>query len=88
MREMVLTVGVENFTIRYFRTQGEIEADGIKTRVFGICAEKYIGDVQEEASDAGFISSDMAYVDGLITTLGSNTVTPMTLCEVLDDIVV
>ena len=86
MKEMVLSVDVENLTIRYFRTEGMLDDEGSKTRIYGISAAKYIGDEKEEEQDAGFISADMAYVDELIAVLGKNTVTPMVLCEVLDEI--
>ena len=85
MKEMVLAVEVENLTLRYYRTEGVMENESGKTPIFGIFAAKYIGEEKEEESDAGFISTDMAYVDELIATLGKNTVTPMVLGEVLDD---
>jgi len=85
MGEMVLSVGLEDFTIRYFRTEGSLESDETGTKVFGIKAGKYIDDNLVEESDAGFISEDMEYVDGVINFLGKHTVTPTSLYEVLDD---
>jgi len=88
MSEMVLAVGMENCTIRYFKTSGELlceENQNKKTPVYGVAAKKYIDDKEEESADAGFISEDAAYVDNLIALLGKHTVTPVVLCEVLDE---
>ena len=88
MKEVVLAVEVEDFTIRYFRTQGEAsfcEEGGMS--VYGVAASKYINNQEVESIDAGFISENKAYIDKLITALGKNTVTPMTLYEVLDDMI-
>jgi len=84
MKEMVLAIGLEDFTVRYFRTKGESEET--KTPIYGVMAAKYIDDVEKESACAGFVSEDKAYVDELIATLGKNTVTPMVLCEVLDEL--
>ena len=85
MKEMMLAVGVENYTIRYFRTEGNMEQEGENKRVFGVASTKYIDDTEKESADTGFISEDMAYVDELIATLGRHTVTPVVLCEIVDD---
>lgn len=87
MKEMVVAVGVEDFTIKYFRTCGEYmcdQRDGA-VQIFGIVASKYINDEEKESSDAGFISEDINFVNKTIETLAKNTVTPMCLFQVLDD---
>ncbi|MDR2167323.1 MAG: DUF6514 family protein [Clostridiales bacterium] len=83
----IMAVEVENLTIRYFRTEGEACCDDGKNRIFGISAAKYIGDNEEERADAGYISENMAYVDELIAILGKNSVTPMVLGEILDELI-
>ena len=85
MREVV-AVEVEGFTIRYFRTEGEVHlCDATSKHAYGVAATKYIGDKEEESVDAGLISEDEGYVDELITILSKNTVTPAVLCEMLDE---
>jgi hypothetical protein len=85
-REMIMAADVENFTIKYFRTEGEMEEDEGKSRIFGVSAEIYIGNELIDENDAGFISADIEHVNALIAILGRNTVTPYALGEVLDEI--
>lgn len=89
MKEMILAVGVEDYTIKYFRTQGELicQVNGEATNVFGILATKYINDQEKESMDAGFISQDINYVNEIINLLGKNIVTPVVLCEIIDEII-
>jgi len=88
MKEMMLAVGVEGYTIRYFRTKGSYECEGEQKSIYGVAVTKSLDDVEEESVDAGFISEDIGYVDEIIATLGRNSVTPVALCEVLDEMLV
>jgi len=88
MKEMVLTAEAEGLIIHYFRTQGHLKDDDDDKRIpiYGIAATKYIDGKEEEQADAGFISTDADYVGQLIAMLGKHTVTPLALCEVLDEL--
>ncbi|MCL2350883.1 MAG: DUF6514 family protein [Defluviitaleaceae bacterium] len=84
MREIILTATAEDFVLKYFRTE---KMEGT-ARFYGIAAEKYINDALADNSSTGPLSEDAEYVERLMACLAKNTVTPMVLCEVLDDIIV
>lgn len=87
MSELILETNTENFELKYFRYAHQFEGDGDdKAVVYGITAQKQRNGVVLEESDSGPVSLKSNEVDNLIHILGRNTVTPMLLCEILDEI--
>jgi len=85
VKKYVATVEVGGFEVRYFRTHEESTEDDNKC-LHGIYAAKYeAGNLSDEAS-TGPIAEDADQVNALILHMAENTVTPMVLFEILDEI--
>lgn len=86
MKEHVSTVQVGNFQLKYFRT---IQRGGDKTRgavdFHGVYAAKCLGKHIVEQAYSGPISKNAGHVTDIINRLAQNTVTPMVLCEIIDE---
>jgi len=79
------TAETSGFQLRYFKTSGQGFEDESKF-YHGIFVMKLEGEEVLEQADSGFITEDAEQAIALITCLAENTVTPMALCEVLDEI--
>jgi len=84
VKQHITTAKTEDFTLEYYRTNitADIEATG---NLYGILVRKCSGDHETEQADSGPITQDIAKADAIIMLLAANTVTPMTLYEVLDE---
>ena len=83
MKKWVAATGASDFLLNYFRTCTKSRKN---TPLYGVYVEKVKDGQVLETEDSGAISPDMAYVDGVIKILAKNTVTPMSVCEVLDEV--
>ena len=84
MRHHVTTAEAEGFQIKYFKTvRQSVESESKIFHGIYVCKCRD-GHVIEEA-DSGPITEESAQIHNIIATLAQNTVTPMTLYEVLDD---
>ena len=52
---------------------------------YGICVEKLKDDVVLQSEESGAFSDNLNFIENTINALKDNTITPYTLCEVLDD---
>ena len=79
--------GAEQFDLKYFKTSFESESDGGSTTVYGVLVAKCAGDDLLEEADSGPISGSEVEICSLMEQLAENTVTPMVLHEILDDLI-
>ena len=85
MKEHVTTTETTGFRLEYFKTVEEsVENEG--QFLYGIYLAKFEGDTVLEQAETGPVTEDAEQIVKIITHLAENTVTPMVLCEVFDDI--
>ena len=85
MKEHVTTTETTGFRLEYFRTiENSLENEG--KLLHGIYLAKFEGDTVVEQAETGPVTEDAEQIITIITRLAENTVTPMVLCEVFDDI--
>jgi hypothetical protein len=82
---VTVSQGDANFTLEFSRVQKQGEGDSAGY-LYGISVRKYIKDVLTEEGQSGFITEDAAFADSLLATLAANTVTPIVLNEILDEL--
>ena len=85
MKEHVTTTATEEFELKYFKTLHQ-NATEVGEGFYGIYVAKCDNVCILEEADSGPISDDAALVCAIIERLAKNTVTPMTLYEVLDEL--
>ncbi|MCL2397287.1 MAG: DUF6514 family protein [Defluviitaleaceae bacterium] len=84
MKAHMSTVQAGDFELRYYKTT-QPSADGSMT-FHGVYVAKCSGEHIIEQADSGPIGEDSRQVDTVIHSLAENTVTPMVLYEVLDEL--
>ena len=85
MKEHVTTTETTGFRLEYFRTAQEShENEG--ALLYGIYLAKVEGDTVVGQAETGPVTEDAEQIVTIIKHLAANTVTPMVLCEVFDDI--
>jgi len=85
MRKHVATSSAENFELRYFETVSQCERG--EADFYGVCVGMYIDGSLMEETESGSISEDSEQVLEVIKKLSENSVTPVVLCEILDEMV-
>lgn len=91
IRDIIFTDELsQSVLLEYYVTQKQTE-NGISQLFFGIEIAKYMleNDIKklEEYEHSGFFSQEETYVTGMAIMLADNSVTPITLDYVLDDII-
>ena len=83
MRHMT-NVSTDGFELKYSMTiVNSTEEEG--AQCYGVHVAKYEGGNVIAQQDSGAISYNSQKVEDVIATLARNTVTPMVLCEILDE---
>jgi len=83
-KECVASAETDDFRLRYYRTTAR-GRDDTSQNFYGIFVEKLAGEHILEYADSGPVTLNEAQANATIKLLAANTVTPMTLCEVLDE---
>ena len=83
-KEYVASAETDDFQLRYYRTNAKNRDDSSED-FYGIYVEKLTGQHIVEHADSGPITQDVIQANSTITLLAANTVTPMTLSEILDE---
>ena len=86
MRQHVSTIIADNFTLKYYRTV--LLSGDSNNGFYGIYVAKCCGKHIIEDADSKPISEDETTVNNLIKLLALNSVTPMVLCEILDELMI
>jgi len=83
-KEYVVSAETDDFQLRYYRTNVK-NRDDSSENFFGVYVEKLTGERILEHANSGPITQDEIQANTTITLLAANTVTPMTLNEILDE---
>ncbi|MCL2353657.1 MAG: DUF6514 family protein [Defluviitaleaceae bacterium] len=82
MKSMICETEERDFTLKYFK--GKVEGEDGET-FYEIIVEKFIGGVLKDVIGTGPITESESQVESVIEILARNTVTPLTLLEIVDD---
>ena len=83
MKKFMSTAGTEGFELKYYKTTTQGEDGG--TNFFGVFVEKYVDGNLVEEMESGPVCEDDAQIADIIGRLAQGGVTPLALCEVLDE---
>ena len=82
MKSMICETKERDFTLRYFK--GQVKGDDGET-FYEIIVEKLIGGILKDAIGTGPITESENHAENVIEILARNSVTPLTLLEIVDD---
>jgi len=86
MQKLISTANIEGYELRYFMTETQSKSTPEKV-LYGVHVDMFEDGTLTESDYSGPFTEDKAHMESIIARLSEGTVMPITLLEVLDDIV-